>query len=386
MEHFLRIQPYTILGFLLAVNLVMLGNLLRLRRMGHYPAARRLPEVAVLVPARNEERNLQACLSSLLAQDYPHFTVWVLDDASTDGTYPIAERLAQGDARLHVLRGQPLPEGWLGKHWACHQLAESSASELLLFTDADTRFHPAALREAVDALTAEQADLLTALPREELGSLGEMLLVPYFLFATLAFVPTFLVYHWKLPAFAFTIGQFMLFRRMAYQQIGGHSAVRADAVDDIALGRATVTAGLRWCMVDGTQRVFCRMYHNFLETWSGFSKNMAAAFGYKFSRFLFVWLWSGVVFLAPLLAVSFGLAGRPWGGYPALVAWVSFGLVITLWSGPYYRLGFPLYLVLAYPLTYLLALAVALRSLFLTTFGRSTWKGRTLTRTKMHWF
>ena len=165
----------TFLGILLLIALV---NLLALRRLGRYPLPPLFPRVSVLLPARNEEAVIGDCVRSLLAQDYPDFEVLVLDDGSTDGTGDVLAALARTDARLRVLTGRPLPEGWLGKHWACQQLADAATGDLLLFTDADTIHHPQALRVGVAALLAERADLMSGFLRQRLHTWGERLTVP----------------------------------------------------------------------------------------------------------------------------------------------------------------------------------------------------------------
>ncbi len=174
------------LGILLAIAL---GNLLALRRLGTYPFPPQLPRVSVLLPARNEEAVIGDCVRSLLAQDYPDFEVLVLDDGSTDGTGDVLAALARTDDRLRVLSGQPLPEGWLGKHWACQQLAEAATGELLLFTDADTVHHPQALRLGVAAMEAERADLMSGFLRQRLLTWGERLTVPAIFWCFFSFLP-----------------------------------------------------------------------------------------------------------------------------------------------------------------------------------------------------
>ena len=150
---FLPSDPHSLaillfLAFGLATALI---NYLTVRRFDQYPPARERPSVSVLVPARNEARNIEACLDSLLLQDYPDYELIVLDDHSTDSTPEILGRLAAHNPRLRLLSGAALPAGWLGKHWACHQLYQASTGDLLLFTDADTRHEPDMLRASVSA-------------------------------------------------------------------------------------------------------------------------------------------------------------------------------------------------------------------------------------------
>ena len=175
----------SVVAFVACLVLISLSNWRVLRRMDRYRWAGRLLRVSVLVPARNEEANISNCVRSLLAQDYPDFEVVVLNDGSTDRTGEILAELA--GARLRVLEGADLPEGWLGKNWACHQLAEAADGEIILFTDADTRHGPQSVRHGVAALEAEGADLLTAIPHEETVTWAERLVVPVIPWSILTF-------------------------------------------------------------------------------------------------------------------------------------------------------------------------------------------------------
>ncbi|MBI4927425.1 MAG: hypothetical protein HY835_06650, partial [Anaerolineae bacterium] len=294
-------------------------------------------------------------------------------------------QLAREDARVLPLTGLDLPEDWMGKHWACWQLAhaglqDGKAGEWLLFTDADTLYHPSAISNAVSAVQQEKVDLLCALPRELVISLGEKLMVPYFLFATFAFVPLFLGRWFASSPTSFAIGQFLFFRRETYQAVGGHAAVRQDVVDDLALVRLTVKSQWRMLLVDGQSRVTCRMYHSLGEAWRGFSKNMFAAFGYNVPLYLFIWVWTAIVFLQPLIFIT-GL----WDAIPQDLNLINLVLVVSLWSMVYLRLSFPVSMVLLYPVTFLLSLAVAIRSFFLNIRGQSEWKGRRLIKPHIRW-
>ena len=386
MNGLIQTHPIGLIGFLLLAIVIALGNAIWLKRFGSRVLLQRLPKVSILIPARNEEGNLERCLSSLLAQDYPAFEILVLDDRSTDRTAEIAVRLAAPDGRIQLLRGADLPEGWLGKHWACHQLAQSARGELLLFVDADTWYHPQALSDSVALMESDRLDLLSAVPREEMGSTGEMLLVPYFLFANFAFIPLFLVNCLHNPGFSFTIGQFMLFRRSGYDRIGGHSAVRADVADDLALGRAIVAKRLRWALADATKRMHCRMYHSFGEAWHGFSKNMFAGFGYRLVPYVLIWLWCGFLFCEPLMVLVLAFLGKPPSYFPLDLAVLAYALGCLLWAIPYARLSLPLYWVPIYPLVFLCAFAVALNALTLAFLGGASWKGRAVSRAKIRLF
>jgi len=374
-----------ILVFLLVLLLICLSNLWAFQRPCSSREPSHWPEVAVLIPARNEADNLPRCLESLRRQDYPGvFEVWVLDDDSTDATGVLAAEVAASDERFHYLRGAPLPEGWLGKHWACQQLAESASAEVLLFLDADTQLAPDALRRAVSAFEVDRLDLLSLVPYEVMQTWGERLIQPFFLWAMMAFYPLALAFRLRWPALTFTIGQFMLIRRQTYFAIGGHAAFRDDVVDDMALGRRTVAAGYRWRLMDGGELIQCRMYHSWREAFHGFSKNLFGVFSYRVVPFLFVMGWLGWVFLQPWGVIAAHLLGFSLGAdlqkalLAILLSFILFGLA-------YLRLRIPLYLALFYPITIGINLSIGLYSLCLTLQGASTWRGRRLVKPRIRW-
>jgi chlorobactene glucosyltransferase len=360
-------------------------NNLTIRRFDQYPKTRRTPRVSILVPARDEERNIEECVISLLKQDYPDFEVIVLDDHSKDNTLSILTRLASHDNRLQIIEGRPLPEGWLGKHWACHQLDQAATGELILFVDADTRHTPDMLMDSVSALLAEHADLVTAFPREEVVTWGEHLLVPVIGFGILTFIPIRLVQRFRLAALSVTIGQFMLFRREAYDAIGGYESVKAEIVDDMVLGRRIITNGLEWRLLDGTHHISCRMYHGFWEAVGGFSKSIFAVFDYRILPYFFGWLLVGTVFLEPVVALVSRWMRYPLTSIPVEYAATSVVLSIILWMVAYRRFKFPAYLVFYYPLSLALFIAVVIRSFFQTATGTAAWKDRLLDRVAMRW-
>ncbi|MBC7227450.1 MAG: glycosyltransferase [Thermoflexales bacterium] len=368
------------LGILLAIAL---SNLLALRRLGTYPLPARFPRVSILLPARNEEAVIADCVRSLLAQDYPDLEVLVLDDGSTDGTGEILATLAREDGRLRVLAGRPLPEGWMGKHWACWQLAEAATGELLLFTDADTVHHPQALRLGVAAFLAERADLMSGFLRQQLLTWGERLTVPAIFWCFFSFLPLALAHRVRAPALSLTNGQWMLFARSAYEAVGGHAAVRNHPVDDIALGQRVKAKGLCWRIMDVGDWVSCRMYPGFRAALEGFTKNLFAVFDFRLAEYLFVWAWMALVTVEPLVVLAFwplGVGRDLFALWPALAA---VGEMLALWTIALARLRFPLYLALLYPAHILLLVFIALRSLLWTATGRATWKGRTLPRQRI---
>ena len=369
-----------VLSFEIILLVIVLSNYRTLRRLKSYGQPANRLRASILVPARNEADHIERCVRSLLAQRYPDFEVLVLDDHSSDETWQILSRLAAEDGRLQLLKGQPLPDGWLGKHWACHQLAQRASGQLLLFTDADTRHHPDTLEAAVAALQAEQADLLSALPRQEVITWGERLVVPLIPWSIGAFVPLALAYRLPGPGLAVGVGQFMLFKRRAYEAIGGYQAVKQHVVDDITLAQRIKASGLRWRLVDGGQHVCCRMYQNFGQAREGLSKNLFGAFNYNAPFFIFVWTWLAIVFVGPPLLLILSLVGLPLPLTIKTLSGLAMGLALPSWGIVYWQFRLPLYLIFLYPLTIMLAVYLATRSLILSLTGQATWKGRRLAR------
>jgi len=390
----LRYLPHALIGYLILFQAVLLvislANAATLRRARRHPTPAHLPRVSVLVPARNEEANIGRCVASLLAQDYPELEVLVLDDGSTDATRAILEALAASDARLRVLEGQPLAAGWLGKAWACAQLAAQATGELLYFTDADTAHAPAALRTAVAALEGEGAGLLSGFPRQEVATWGEKLIVPFFYWRVLCFVPLRRAYQGERterPGSAYAVGQMLLFRRSTYEALGGHAAVRATITEDLAFAQRALATGQRWRMINAVDIVSCRMYRSGREARAGLSKNLFAAFDFRLVPYLGAWLWVAWMFLGPLASLAlYAVGAAPGTALPGLLLGLLLGCVagaLALWAVPYRQLGLPLHAAALYPLTVLAMEGVALRSLVLSFTGGLAWKGRTLGRPRI---
>jgi chlorobactene glucosyltransferase len=267
-------------AILAAMAVIGVTNLrtLRQRRQAQLRLPETPPRVSVLVPARNEVENIAACVESLTRQDFPAgaLEVLVLDDRSTDGTAAIVERLAAEYPCVRLLRGDAVPDGWGGKAHACQQLADAARGDWLLFVDADTVHAPEMLRRALGAALAHGAAAATALPRERAESLGERLLVPHLFFYLLALQPLALLESSSFEQFVFANGQFFLVRRDLYRRIGGHSAVRDQLMEDLAIGVRCKRAGASILLLDGGDWVTCRMYEGFPATWRGFVRSLQA--------------------------------------------------------------------------------------------------------------
>lgn len=377
---FLYNQQIGILVFCGALALILLGNLFGMRRLGRLPPAPQQPLISVLVPARNEQANIEACVRSLLAQTYEPFELLVLDDDSTDRTAEILSRLAAESPRLQVLRSKPLPEGWLGKNWACHQLAQAARGDFLLFLDADTRADPRFLSDVAALACRARLDYFSGMPRQEAVTLGERLTVPMLPWIAHNLTPVPLIRALPLAFLASAVGQCMFFRRTAYERVGGHAAVRSVIVEDFALARRAKRLGLRWDLVDASPRLTTRMYSSLSQAWDGFSKSLFEAFGYNLPVFAFVWAWMLLAFWQPWLGLALSLLGHLPTNFSPLLALLTIFLQASLWAATALRFRSSFLQVFFYPLTIAFFAAAAARSAWRRFRRRPlAWKGRRLT-------
>ena len=289
----------------LAINLII--NLRSLRgpdRNSRIPKPE--PLVSVLIPARNEEQNIETCLRSIQEQDYPNFEIIVLDDNSTDRTAAIVERLAAKNKRIRLIKGKPLPPGWAGKPFACYQLAENAKGSWLLFIDADTTSERYMLRSTLAVAIGLNLSLLSGFPRQMAESLPEKIALPIMYFIIMCWMPLWWLHRSIGHRPSLTIGQFLLFRRDEYWRIGGHMAVKDRILEDVWLGVETVQQGGRHLAIDLSTVFYCRMYRTVGAMWEGFVKwiysiaalspvalvgILAAVFVFYLAPFF--WLWNG---------------------------------------------------------------------------------------------
>lgn len=372
LSNLLFIIASVVLSYLLIVQFI---NFFSLRKLGHFPAVEDYPFVSILVPARNEERNIERCVRSLLQQDYPNYEILVLDDESEDRTWEILSNLARDNKKLHIFKGNPLPEDWIGKCWACHQLSQSARGEYLLFVDADTEHKPTMLRSIIDAAQFYQADLVTGFPHEEVGSFSELLTIPLINWGILSAIPMPLAFALPHPALSITVGQIMLFKRESYEQIGGHVAVKNHVCEDMALGRLIKAMGFRWRLVDAGQVSRCRMYTNLEEVVNGLSKTIFGAINFRTSLILLFSLLLFLLFCFPILVLLLSFI-VPLAD--ALVKKVVFVVLLSLlsWMLANIRFSLPWYTAFLYPLISAISIFIFIRSMYLTSTGKACWKGR----------
>lgn len=238
--------------------------------------------ISILVPARNEEKNLPHLLDSIIAQDYQDFELWVYDDLSTDNTSGIVEGYAKKDARIKLIKGKKLPDGWLGKNHACHNLALHASGDFLFFMDADVKIGDGLFHRVVQHMQVFDVKLLSIFPKQEIVSPGEWMTVPLMNWILLSLLPIPIANFTKIPSLSAANGQFMVFNKENYQQNKWHEHHKLEWVEDIAIMRSVRKAGFLTALFPGDDSLQCRMYPGYKEAIEGFSKNINHFYGNSF--------------------------------------------------------------------------------------------------------
>lgn len=238
-----------------------------------------LPSLSVLIPVRNEEKNIGTLLGSLALLPYGKAEIIVYDDGSTDGTEDVVAACLRVDGRIKYILGDELPEGWTGKNYACHRLAEEAAGEYLLFLDADVTVSEDFLRRAVAFAVRHRLALLSMFPRQRMRSRGEKIVVPFMFRTLLSLLPLFLIRRCRWSSFSAANGQMMLFHGETYRRYRFHERVRNSLAEDIEIMRLVKRSRLRGDTLVGRKEIECRMYRSYTEGVNGFSRNILSMFG-----------------------------------------------------------------------------------------------------------
>lgn len=324
--------------------------------------------VSVLIPARDEGKNLAACLDAVLKQGEIVLEVLIYDDCSTDNTPKIIEEYEQRDARVMAVATAKLPDGWCGKTFACHQLALKACGEWLLFLDADARLNANAAHSILEDATKRQVSFLSCWPRLVMKSFWERVLMPLLNFVVFTLYPAPLALKRKDASLGLAHGSCLLARRDVYEKIGGHGEVRDEIFEDVRLAQIWRERGEKSLCLDGQRVVSVRMYSSLAEIWKGFQKNFFTAFRSETSFLLFIFL--HVCFsLSPFILLT------PYANRYLLLANVlcvpAMRFVLAL------RFRHPLWSVILHPLGEIILIALGLSSRYRCKSGRGVvWKGR----------
>ena len=336
--------------------IITLANVINMRVVGLKGATRVGETVYVLIPMRNEEENVEGCLKSVLNSEFLDVSkVFVLDDGSSDST---AELI--GQFKVEKLIGTQPPTGWLGKVWACHNLAQVGSGKYLVFMDADVRLHPYAIASSITKMNKFGWDFISPYPRQISGSFLEKLIQPLLQWSWLASVPLRIAE--KFPNRSMTIanGQFFIVKRSAYNTSGGHASIPNEVLDDLELARLLISKGFKGGVADGSAVASCRMYKNNSQLIDGYTKSLWKAFGGQFGTLIAIFLlyFTGI---SPYLGI----------GAPASFIFLSRVLAaIKTRSNPAYAFLHPISILV---LLYLIVLSSIRKSR-----GTLQWRGRAI--------
>ncbi len=345
-----------------------------------YPDLTETPSVSLCVPARNEEAVIGDCVRTLLAQDYPAITQLVLvDDGSEDRTAELAREAAAGDERLQVVRGEGPPPGWIGKSAACWRAQQEATGEWLLFVDADVQLHPRAVSVAIGAARYYETHMLSWFGAMDTRSFWEHVLMPYIADVIVLFSPLSRVND---PGRDDCIanGQFLLIRRDAYDEVGGHETIKGSVVDDVSLSRTVKhhpPAGhLKHTMLQSKGLMSVRMYDSFGAIWRGFAKNFYAAGKGQVAGLIGLAGYMVATSVLPFVALPWLISVGDVGGavMSGLAVLAILGLRFT--ARPYSP--WPWWSALFQPLAALVTAGIVLRSVLagVGILGGVSWKGR----------
>jgi len=237
--------------------------------------------ISILIPVRNEQDNILSLLQSIYDQDYIDYEVIILDDGSEDDTYSICEKFVSKHHQFRVIKGEKLPHDWLGKNYACHQLAEEAKGDYFLFLDADEVVNNSLLNSAIHRMRLYNLGLLSLFTNQQMDTFGEKLVVPLMHYILLNLLPLRLVYLVKNSTVAAASGQFMFFDAEIYRKNEWHKQVKDRVVEDVEIMRIVKSSGYNGEALLANGMISCRMYKSYTEAVNGFSKNFLAGFNYS---------------------------------------------------------------------------------------------------------
>lgn len=329
------------------------------------------PLISILVPMRNEARNVGNCITMLKNLSYENLEIIIYEDQSTDHTYPLLQQEIGEDARFQVIRGVPLKEGWIGKVHACSQLRQHAHGQYLAFIDADVTLHTHTLTNALARAKQYNASLVTGFPKFHYVNWLDQLLIPMMHFIVYFHLPIALANFTTIPSTSAANGAFMFFKATSYDQVGGHEAVKSSLVEDIHIAQRLKRHGFRVLLTNITDYVQCQMYETSKETWEGFTKNIFVGIGRSIPIAIGLTIFYTLFYIMPFIFVFYGITiGQLLFMLPYAIT-VVHRMICDLTSKT------PFYYSLAIPASAMVLVCILWRSIFLSKTGEAyTWKGR----------
>jgi len=312
---------------------------------------------------RNEERNVAGIVTSVRSSTgIAHWDLTVLNDASTDKTLSKLE-----EYEIATIHGAELPDGWLGKNWACWQLAKGTQGDFLVFLDADVRITSEAISSSIALMNTLKWDFISPYPRQIAKTFLERIIQPLLQWSWLASVPLRLAQRLGISSMTIANGQFFIVKRSAYMAIGGHEAIKAEVLDDLRLARALIEAGFRGGVAEGSSVAECRMYENATDLVDGYTKSLWNAFGGIFGTILTI----GILLTTQVAPILLGIAGNIYG-------WIAFLIVSLSHAIAALRTRSAPANIFLHPLAAIFLIALIIESMRRKKFGTLIWRERYL--------
>ncbi len=344
-------------------TLLTLLNSLTMRVVKNRDSAYVSQSISILVPMRNEESNVDGVVTSIQAsRNLALWSLTALDDSSSDATLQKLEK--NGVKALH---GTELPEGWLGKNWACWQLAQETDGEYLVFLDADVRIAPDAIASSITLMKKLEWDFISPYPRQVARTFLERIFQPLLQWSWLASVPLRLAERLGISSMTIANGQFLIIKRSAYEAIGGHKTIRGQVLDDLRITRALIDSGFRGGVADASEVASCRMYDSAVDLVNGYTKSLWTAFGGVFGTLFTV----ALLFATQILPISLGVSGYA-------IGWVSFFIMSFSHAIAAIRTRGSLANIFLHPISTLLLMALIIESIRRKNSGKLLWRERYL--------
>lgn len=322
--------------------------------------------ISLLIPMRNEERNVIGLMESVLSsKGLNQFEVCVLNDGSTDKT---AELLQGYRDQISLFTGLALPQGWMGKPYACHQLAEKSTGDYLVFIDADVRVEPIAILASINELQRLNWDFISPYPKQIAYSALELMIQPLLQWSWISSVPLRIAEKYGVRSMTVANGQLFIVRRSAYFAVGGHASVKSEVLEDLQLARNLVAAGYKGGVADASQIAQCHMYNNSRELFDGYTKSLWNAFGGPIGAVAALSLLTMTQIAPLLIALS---------GYP--IAWIAFFLSSLTHGMAAVKTRSARVNLALHPISISILIGLTIASYWRKSQGTLTWRDRSVT-------
>ena len=333
------------------------------------------PSITVCVPARDEERGVEACLISILEQDYPDFKVVVVDDNSSDSTPEILKRLSGNYNNLTVIKGEPLPPDWHGKPFALFQAQQKARGDYIIFADADSVFQPNTLKTAAHVILERNLDMLSLLPGSVYGSFWERAAQPVF-FSFIASLTRFRKVNSPEFPDAMGVGAFTMIKRELYARTGGHESLKQVILDDIGLAKLAKSFGARLLIADGQKLLSIRMYYSLEEIRVGWRKNLFIAMNKSIVRaFYYILIVIGFAIAPYFIFIDSWMNGS--GILSQSLSFASLLMVLAVNIVVCRELRLSMLNIFLFPLGALVFSAIMINSMAQILFaGKTEWRGR----------